>query len=151
MINQIDLYNKRKKYIKEKRELESQLKSNKEGLIDLQNQCNHEIVLSFCDHKSRMVGNITKCLCPACFKYEEIYECHEKEKTSFKDSKIIDFTEYPINFVRANLSTILECICDNIDYFYGDDRSDKVDLILETINKKEEYDNFIRKLNKEST
>ena len=125
MKSQIENYNAIKEIIKEKKELKKQLQAADDRLVNIQNQCSHKLVLAFDDHMPHKIGRIIQCFCPACGKREDIYPSHEIEKSSFKNSKLIDLTKLPVSTIKRYLFTIMEHIFSNYENCYSDDVSEK--------------------------
>ena len=123
MKSQLQVYGERLQIRAERKELNKKLETNANNLSNLQEECTHELVLAFDDHKLHKIGPIYNCFCPACGKIISIYQNHEIEKTDFKDSKIIDLTHLPISAFEGYFSSILEYIFNNYDYCYSDDAS----------------------------
>ncbi len=125
MKSQIEIYNARKEINKERKELKKQLQAAEDRLVNIQNQCSHKFVLAFDDHMPHKIGRIIECFCPACGKREDIYPSHEIEKSSFKNSKLIDLTKFPISTFNEYFFTIMEHIFSNYENCYSDDVSEK--------------------------
>ena len=124
MKNQIGIYNERMQISNEKKKLKKQLQATEDRLVNLQNKCSHKLVLAFDDHMPHKIGKIIECFCPACGKREDIYPSHEIEKSSFKNSKLIDLTKFPMSTFNEHFFPILEHIFSNYDFCYGDDVSE---------------------------
>ena len=124
MKKQIGIYNKRMQINKERKELKKQLQATEDRLVNLQNQCSHKLVLVFDDHMPHKIGRIIECFCPACGKREDIYPTHEFEKSSFKNSKLIDLTKFPMSTFNEHFFSIIEHIFSDYDFCYGDDVSE---------------------------
>lgn len=143
MKSQIDIYNERKTIHRKRKELVKQIQIVDNELVNLQTECSHKLVLAFEDHKPHKIGRIIDCICPSCGKEEKIFPSHEIEKSSFKDSKLIDLTKYPIYVFKDYYLMILEHIFKNYDLFYSDDISEKEisESILDIVEIDEKKDN----------
>ena len=119
-MNSIEILNEKKKLIKEKVNLEIEMKKNDEKIKQLQEECNHELVLQFCDHEPHKIGTIYECVCPFCGKKEDIHAFYELDKSSFNNSKVIDLSKYSISSVLNNFASIFSLVTDNYDDFVSD-------------------------------
>ena len=150
MKNQIEFYNARNEINKERKELKKQLQATENNLANLQTECSHKIVLAFDDYMPHKIGRIIECFCPACGKREDIYPSHEIEKSSFKNSKLIDLTKLSISTFNEYFFNIMEHIFSNYEICYNDDISEneiaKTILSLVETEKKSETQPKVKKL-----
>lgn len=147
-----NIYQERLKINNKKKELEKQLKETENELSNLQNKCPHSIVLAFDDYRPHKIGRIYQFLCPACGKRENIYPTHELEKSTFKDSRIMDFTMFPITFFNDHFSSIMEYIFNNFDYCYDKNNSEKEitkSILINAIQLEEDKNKEYKVLKKE--
>ncbi len=118
-----EISTKKDSIIERRKELTAQLDGVKAELTQLQTECPHELVLVFDDHCPHMIGPTHRCKCPACGKREDIYPTHEYEKSSFKDSKRINLTDYDfcnLGFTNCNeiYTPIITEIFTHYEYYY---------------------------------
>lgn len=97
----------------------------------LQKSCPHQLVFKFNDNARHKVGPIDICFCPICLKIENVYAYHLIDKTSFKNSKIVEISVQELSGV---LDIIEKEVCSNLNYYY-DSSIAKEELAL-SMNKK---------------
>ena len=124
MKSPIEVYRFKKKIILERNELKKKLEEMDYYFACLQSECSHSLVLAFEDHKPHKIGRIIHCFCPACGKKESIYPSHELEKSSFKDSRIVDLTKVPASTFYESYPTILDYIFEHYDRYYTNEISE---------------------------
>ena len=116
--NEKNIYNERNEIIKKEMLLKRKLLKLKEQEKKLHKNCNHNIVILFDDHIPRKIGKMFECMCPICSKKEEISILNRIENTAFRNSKIIDLTEYDIDIVKT-FKIIQNEIHDRYDFYYN--------------------------------
>ena len=145
-MKQNEIYMKKSKLVIEKIKLYDQLKRNANNLDNLQKRCSHDIILKFDDHRLHKIGQIYQYYCPACGKWENIHQFHELDETHFKNSMIIDLSEYPEYILYDYIPTICNNIFVNYDYYYDKEivEEEKADAIIKFINE-EKQKTYIKK------
>ena len=114
--------------------LNSQLESVNHEINRLQEQCPHSIVFKFDDNEEiEKIGKIYLCYCPSCGKKENIYISHKLERTSFKNSRIIDLSELIIDNYNDTFEIIQNEIFDHAEYYYNENVPTK--QLSETMTK----------------
>ena len=86
------IYNERSQLETEKFDLLESLQQVDDSLLQLQNECDHKVVLEFSSHIPHKATNTIECLCTSCGKKENLWHNHDIQKSSFKNSRIIDLT-----------------------------------------------------------
>ena len=129
MKKQIEIYDEYKKNIEKRKKLIAQMMLCEQNLSNLQNECSHEIGIMFSDHIPHRVGKIIDCFCPACSKIESIYCGNKLEKTSFKNSKLIDLSEcLTINIIDRY--AIRDYIFENYDFYYNNTSNEEMEKAI---------------------
>lgn len=109
-----------------------------DNLSNLKNKCNHSLVLIFDDHKPHKIGKIYHCFCPACSKFEHVYNKLRLENSSFKNSKIIDLSDIPMMNFNNYINQIIHYIFENYNYFYNNCSNEEIaNSILSIVKSKE--------------
>ena len=148
------IYSERLFLEEEKKELETQAESIKSQieLLDLQikqlqDECQHNIILMLDDHLPHKIGRIVINICPACAKEEHTYRGNERKDTCFKNSTIIDLTKYHIEDFKMNIPKICEYIYENSDIFYSNQFStiELAKLIIEFLERDKKEENTGKK------
>ena len=136
MSESLDIYNEKQKLIKERIKLKSELEANENKIKTLQENCNHKLILKFCDHKPHKIGIIYECICPFCGKREDIYPSHELENSSFNNSKVIDLSKHHLFSIMSLIPSICDYVVDNFNELDDDYLNEYVDENVKKLNKK---------------
>ncbi|MBQ8892399.1 MAG: hypothetical protein IJ068_06030 [Bacilli bacterium] len=112
--------------------LNDELIELKQRRLNLQNMCNHSLVLKFTDKKPHKVGPIYTCACPICDKTIKLYGDKKIEESEFKNSRLIDLTNFNIGG-SLKYDSIVNFIMENYDDFYKSDLN--INLLSDSIHK----------------
>ena len=114
-LTQKDIYIKRLELEHAISDMKILIETTNNCLLELHNNCSHDLILVFDDHNTHKVGRVLKCFCVACGKEENIYFGHEFKDSIFINSKKIDLTSIPMHNFDNHIALITRYIFDNYD------------------------------------
>ena len=126
MKNEREIYKERLEIEKKRIKLMSQLQTLKKNLENLQNECDHHLVLAYNDNTRHTIGPIYRYCCPTCGKRLDTYIGYKIEKSAFRNSKVIDLTSLPLDDFYNNFDWIINFIFTNYDYCYYNNSENEV-------------------------
>ena len=98
--------------------LQKEMRNLSMDLVNLQDQCSHDVVFSISDHRPHKVGPIQKCYCPVCERIESIFLYHPFESTNFSHSRVLDLTDFDYTEYTDFFSIIQEEVVDHYEDYY---------------------------------